>query len=59
MIILAQVPGGADPSSAIQQVNVELRTTLTYYSDWGVAVGVAMFGCIMCASLLGLIVKRL
>jgi apolipoprotein N-acyltransferase len=58
MIILAQV-AGADPSSAIQQVNVELRTTLTYYSDWGVAVGVAMFGCIMCASLLGLIVKRL
>lgn len=45
-------------ADAVQQVNVQLRSTLGYYSDWGVAVGVGMFGCIMCAHLLGLIVRR-
>ena len=37
----------------------QLRTTLQYYSDWGVAVGVGMFSCLMFATLLGLLIRSL
>ena len=37
----------------------QLRTTLQYYSDWGVAVGVGMFSCLMFASLLGILIRSL
>jgi hypothetical protein len=49
-MILAQV----DPSFVPQ-----LRDMLMYYSDWGTAVGVGMFSCIMFATLLGVIIREL
>jgi hypothetical protein len=36
-----------------------LDTTLRYYSEWGVAVGLGMFSCIMFASLLGFLIRSL
>jgi hypothetical protein len=37
----------------------QLREMLQYYSDWGTAVGVGMFSCMMFATLLGVIIREL
>jgi hypothetical protein len=37
----------------------QLRTTLQYYSDWGVAVGLGMYACFMFATLLGILIRSL
>jgi hypothetical protein len=36
-----------------------LDTTLRYYSEWGVAVGLGMFSCVMFATLLGYLIRSL
>lgn len=46
-------------AQALQQTATALNVSLTYYSNWGVSVGVGMFACVMFASLLGHIVRRL
>lgn len=46
-------------SDALDQLNVDLRDVLMYYSDWGYNVGVGMVICCFAASLIGLIIKSL
>ena len=50
---------GGTPAQKIMEVNSQLNTTLTYYSEWGIAVGTAMFACMMAATLLGILVRSL
>jgi hypothetical protein len=49
-MILAEI----DPSFV-----TSLDTTLQYYSQWGISVGLGMFSCIMFATLLGFLIRSL
>jgi hypothetical protein len=50
MILLAEIDASFVSS---------LDTTLQYYSQWGVAVGLGMFSCVMFATLLGFLIRSL
>lgn len=60
-VYLAQssgVPAPAAPQT-LQQVQGWLNNDLAAYANWGTTVGVGMFACLMCATLIGLVIRNL
>jgi hypothetical protein len=61
VVFLAQSGGAVAPQApqTLQQVDSWLKNDLASYANWGTTVGVGMFACVMCATLIGLVIRNL
>lgn len=59
MGVLATIAKPPETPQTLQQVHSWLNNDLAGYANWGTQVGVGMFACVMCASLIGIVIRNL